>query len=193
MDHASKTILEIIANRRSLPPNAMNGQPIAPACLSQLLDAAQRAPSHHLSEPWYFQVFTHSARERFALAACEALREMTKDEPPAAKLQAIADNLRRAGAVISIELRPTEPPRNPEYEDLLAVGCAVQNLHLAACAQGLGGLWTTPKWADTPSFRLFLGLGPSMRSLGIFYLGYASESKANQTRQPSNRTTWHPS
>jgi nitroreductase len=193
MDHASKTILEIIAKRRSLPPHAMNGKPISPACLRLLLDAAQRAPCHHLSEPWFFQVFTLEARERFARAARDALHEVTKGEAAPAKLQATADNVLRAGAVISIELRPEQPPRNPEFEELLAIGCAVQNLHLAACAHGLGGLWTTPKWAEATSYYRFLGLSPGHRSLGVFYLGYASTAAKNVLREPSDRTSWHES
>ncbi|MEC9097042.1 MAG: nitroreductase family protein, partial [Planctomycetota bacterium] len=65
------------------------------------------------------------------------------------------------------------PGKIPAEEEVMAVACAVQNLHLSAAAEGLGGFWSTAPVYDVPAVRAEFGFdGEEDRCLGIFYLGY---------------------
>ena len=60
-------IHSLIHRRRSIFPKFyVPGKPVERALLEQLLENANWAPTHKLTEPWRFQVF-HSAESRHAL------------------------------------------------------------------------------------------------------------------------------
>ena len=81
----------------------------------------------------------------------------------------------------------------PELEEVEAVACAVQNLHLSASAAGLGGFWSTPPILSSAEMRAFLGLGDKDACLGLFYLGWPKEGEMlpESRRSPVNdKVTW---
>ena len=51
----------------------------------------------------------------------------------------------KAGAVIAVSLKRGDNEKIPEIEEIEAVACAVQNMHLTCTAWGLGAFWSTPK------------------------------------------------
>ena len=65
-----------------------------------------------------------------------------------------------------------------ELEEIEAVACAVQNMHLTATARGLGAFWSTPPFLYKPEMNAYLGIGEKDRCLGIFYLGHPAEGDA---------------
>ncbi|MCB1049007.1 MAG: nitroreductase [Acidobacteria bacterium] len=165
--------MTLLQNRRSIPPALMNGNPVEDDVLLRVLEAARWAPSHRGSEPWFFQVFRGEARLKLCQAMVTAYCTENGAQALEKKIAKLQQNTQLAGAILSVEMRIKQPPRNPESEDILAMGAAVQNLHLMAHALGLAGYWTTPSWVDQASFRHFLGLETGMRSFGLFYLGYS--------------------
>jgi nitroreductase len=60
-------------------------------------------------------------------------------------------------------------------EEVEAVACAVQNLHLSASAAGLGGFWSSPPILSSPEMKAFLGLQEEDACLGLFYLGWPKQ------------------
>ena len=79
----------------------------------------------------------------------------------------------------------------PEVEEIEAVACAVQNLHLSAAAFGLGGFWSSNAAVCSDAMRDFLQLDPHDRVLGLFYLGYPSGSWPTSTRTPiEDKVCW---
>ena len=59
-----QTISELIRRRRAVfPKTYLPGKPIEKAMIEQLLENANWAPTHRLTEPWRFQVF-HSEESR---------------------------------------------------------------------------------------------------------------------------------
>lgn len=55
-----------------------------------------------------------------------------------------------------------------EFEEIEAVACAVQNIHLTASARGLGAFWSTPPFLYTPEMNAYgcTGLRWSRQRLG---------------------------
>lgn len=79
--------------------------------------------------------------------------------------------------------------RVPEWEEVAAVACAVQNLWLSCTAYGIGGYWSTPH--SIIEAREFLELADGERCLGLFYLGYHQMPDLPGRRIPiTQKITW---
>ncbi len=123
--------------------------------VERLLTAAIWAPSAHNRQPWRFAtVTTAEAKARLARAMGERLRaDRLADGDPADAVEADAGRslARIAGAPVVIVVCLTladmdyyPDPRRSQAEYLMAVqsvAMAVQNLLLAAHAEGLGACW----------------------------------------------------
>jgi nitroreductase len=77
----------------------------------------------------------------------------------------------------------------PEIEEVEAVACAVQNMHLTCTAYGIGGFWTTPAFIYTDDMRKYLGLAEGGKCLGIFYMGYPAGEWPQSHRKPLEYVT----
>ena len=74
----------------------------------------------------------------------------------------------------------------PEIEEVEAVACAVQNLHLSAAAAGLGGFWSSPPILYDAEANAAFEMGKKNRCLGLFYLGWPADGTdwPEGTRRP---------
>jgi nitroreductase len=185
-------ITELIHRRRAIYPKSYVAErPVERALIEQLLENANQAPTHRLTEPWRFQVF-HSAESRAELGAylAEYYRKTTPEsEFLAEKMQKSGENPLRAGAVIALVLRRDPEERVPEWEEVAALAMAVQNMWLSCAAVGLGCYWSTPKAALEAD--AFLGLAPGERCLGLFYLGWHNLPELPGKRGPvGEKTRW---
>lgn len=128
-------------------------RPIEEAVLMRLLDAAHHAPSVGFMQPWNFIVIRDievkaQMQTAFARANAEAVAMFPADRRPvysALKLEGILEapvNLcitcdrERAGPVVLGRTHNSEM-------DLYSTVCAVQNLWLAARAEGIGVGWVS--------------------------------------------------
>jgi F420 biosynthesis protein FbiB-like protein len=143
----------LMAGRRSIRRYA--SQPVPAEALQRLLTAAIWAPSAHNRQPWRFVVVTnHDAKARLADAMSARLRadRLADGDPPAAvEADAARSRARVTGAPVAIvacltlaDMDQYPDPRRAQAEYLMAVqsvAMAVQNLLLAAQAEGLGACW----------------------------------------------------
>ncbi len=179
------TISQIIRNRRSVFPNLFTGTNIDRQIIELLLEDANWAPTHRRTEPWRFIVFhRESARRRLGAYLGNWYRENTPAEQfSEMKWRKNREKPLQSACVIAICMQRDPEERVPEWEEIAAVSCAVQNLWLSASAQGLGGYWSSPRAmleADD-----FLALEPGQRCLGIFYLGVLQP-----VNLPGDRADW---
>lgn len=163
-----------IRRRRSIKPADMEpGREVDRRLLNLMLENANFAPTHGLTEPWRFTVFEGEARSALAGVLQRLYRETTpvaefRDE----KLRKMGENPLLAPVVISIGMARKGGAKIPEVEEIEAVACAVQNMHLTASAAGLAAYWSSPPLLATRAFAEWLGLGPKDRCLGLFYVGW---------------------
>lgn len=162
-------INETIRKRRSVYPLQYIDKPIPREILEELLKNANHAPTHKLTEPWRFKVFTGEARKKLGEFLAKKYQETTP-EFSQAKFEKIASNPSKAGAVLAIVLHRDPAQRVPEWEEVAAVACAVQNMWVSLDQYGLGGYWSTPALCQ------FLGehvpLKENEKCIGFFYIGY---------------------
>jgi nitroreductase len=181
--------------RRTVKPDSMDpSREIAGDLLLEILEDAHWAPSHGLTLPWRFHVFTGEGRNRLA----DALQTLYDQVTPTTEVQAkkrakLQANSKQAQAVIAVVAHLEAGGKVSKLDELCSTACAVQNLLLSAHQRGLGSFWATPPAACSQEFVAWLGLDSTYCSLGLVFLGYAKEgSEPKSNRVPlEERVTFH--
>jgi nitroreductase len=178
MEVRNRDVLDAIRSRRTVGKS--HGD-VPEATIRTLIEAATWAPNHKLTEPWRFTVLRGEARERLGRLYAERAAKDVPEGGRAAFVAGEAAKPLRAPVIIVVSVVSDADPVRAE-EDLLATGAAVQNLLLAAQANGLAAGWKTGKIARDPEVKRFLGLDPSDRIVALIYLG--AEGDEGPTPRP---------
>jgi nitroreductase len=187
----------LIALRRTIKPLGLNDEAnyrpdaIPDAIIANFLENANWAPNHGLTEPWRFTVFTGDARLALAAFLADAYQRLMPDaEFKPAKQEKLRRNVLAAPCVISLGMK-RHPGKIPAEEEVIAVACAVQNMHLTATACGLGAFWSTNPVYDHPETRRYLHLSDEDRCLGLFFVGYPANAWPTRTPRPiAEKVEW---
>ena len=156
----------------------MSDRPVAEEDLRAVLENANWAPTHGLTEPWRFKIYRGEARTRLADALGNLYETaIPVEEQKEGKADKIRKMPRLAPVVILVCMERQKIEKIRELEEIEAVACAVQNMHLSASSRGLGAFWSTPPFLYKPEMNAWLGLEAKDRCLGIFYLGYPAEGQ----------------
>jgi nitroreductase len=183
-------IVGIIKNRRTIKPFMMNGQKIDNEQITKLLELADWAPNHGLTEPWRFVVYANPSD------FCSAHAELYKQNTPADEFaQGVYDNLAHQGdkashAIVAVMHRGNLP-KIPAFEEMAATACAIENILLGATALGFASYWGTGGMILKPAMRTFLSLRDGDEVMGVLYLGHADEQPTGVRRIPlSEKVKW---
>ncbi|WP_165670743.1 5,6-dimethylbenzimidazole synthase [Metapseudomonas otitidis] len=179
-DHAYRpedreAIYRVIAERRDM--RHFVGGEVAPELLTRLLQAAHQAPSVGLMQPWRFirirdralREAIHGLVEAERVRTAEALGERS-DEFMRLKVEGILDcaELLVAGLMDGREAHVFGRRTLPEM-DMASLACAIQNLWLAARAEGLGMGWVS--LFEPRALADLLGMPPGSKPLAVLCLG----------------------
>jgi nitroreductase len=181
--------------RRTIKPALMDSSREIPRdLLVEMLEDAHWAPTHGLTQPWRFHVFTGGGRTRLA----DALQRLYDTTTPAAEVHAekrakLRDGVLQAPACVAVSALAQGGGRISWLDELCATACAVQNLQLSAHQRGVGAFWSTPPVACREEFALWLGLDSRHTPMGLVYLGYPKAGVAlKSVRVPlDERVTFH--
>lgn len=184
LEPTARNVIENIFSRRSCPYKRLKSDPIPKPTLELLLEAANWAPTHRFTEPWRFNVYTGEARRSLANALIEAYRRATGPAATEAKIAKTLDRCLHVPVIVNVAMLPCQKNQLPEYEETLAVGCAMQNFHLAAHALKISGLWSTPGYLEDAQLKQFLQLQDGAKNYGFFYLGYIDDELPQSKRGP---------
>lgn len=157
----------------------------AGAALEALMEAAMRAPDHGRLKPWRIFVIEGEGRDRLSALMVESLKRRDP-EAPAPALEREAAKAHRAPMIIAVAAK-VEPnhPKIPAVEQILAAGCAAQNILLAAHAQGFGGVWKTGPVAQDATVKAAFGLGDDDELIGFLYIGTPSSTPPLKAADPA--------
>lgn len=188
----AQIITDIIRTRRSVfPDQFVAGKKIDDEIIRQILGNAVWAPNHGQTEPWKFTVFTGEGLQKLADFQSEVYKEEAGDKFNEGKYLKLKTNPLKASHIIAIQMTRTTTKHIPEIEDIEAVACAVQNLHLSLHAYGFGGYWTTGGVTYNEKAKPFFGLGGQDKLLGFFYIGeIAVPSAAGKRRSLDEKVSW---
>jgi len=188
-----KLINSIIRNRRSVYPNDYTGGEISRETILELLENANRAPNHKRTEPWRFFVFMGEGLKRLAGFQSELYKERSTKEGNfnEKKYEKLQTNPLKSSCIIAIVMKRDERHFLPEVEELIATGCAMQNIWLSLSSFGLGGYMSTGGGTYDPKTKDFLGLDPDDKVLGFFYIGTYDGPVEDKPRKPvEDKITW---
>ncbi len=173
----TEQISKLIAHRRSINPALMDSEKvISPELWKTLFEAANWAPNHGLTEPWRFLVYSGESRGSIATALQSAYKSETATaEFRPEKFEKMGKNPFLANSVVALVMKRDPKRKVPEIEEIEAVACAVQNLHLVASAAGLGVFWSSPAVTYGPSFAESLEIDAEDKCLGLLYVGWPKE------------------
>ena len=185
----------LIKARRSVFPKDFSGGAVPRAALERCLASANWAPTHGKTEPWRFVVFTGlEGVERFISMKRSAIAKHFAGGDAAARDAALGKaarkemELRACAHIVVLGIKRVANGKGnlmPRWEEEAATACAVQNFHLALCAEGYAGYWSSGgvgSWLDVPDVRRALELdgevdGEPDAVVGAFFVGTVAPSK----------------
>lgn len=176
---------QLISSRRSTKPRYFNGQKIDDSIIWQILDNGNWAPTHGLTQPWRFKVFTGDGLEKLADFQANLYQEITPEADFSAnKYQRMRTNILKSSHVVIICMERQKSEKIPEIEEIEAVACSVQNMALTATTYGICSFWGSGGVTYTKELKEFLGLGEKDKCLGYLYLGYSDNPCKSSIRTP---------
>jgi nitroreductase len=183
-------ITELIKSRRTIYPEQFSDRKVHKEQIDLILNNAQWAPTHGNTQPWRFKVFMEEGRQVLSDFLAETYLKLT---PPEAqndlKLAKMMKRPMQASAIIAVCMERQPSEKILEIEEIEAVACAIQNMHLTCTAYGLGGFWATPKLIYSQEMNEFLKIGAKDKCLGLFYIGYSAIDWPEAHRKPLEYTT----
>lgn len=152
--------------------------PVDPAALRRLLEAAHAGPSVGYMQPWRFIRITDAAlRKRIhAHVAAEQQRTAEACGERAREIQQLKlEGIRDCGELLAVALcgereRYVLGRRTMPEMDLCSAACAIQNLWLAARAENLGMGWVS--LFKPATLGAMLGMPEDARPIAILCLGH---------------------
>ena len=176
---------QLIRERRStFPKQYIAGKHVDDAIIRQMLENANWAPTHKLTEPWRFTVFTGKGLRSFAGLQASVYKNAAGLNFKEENYQKLLTTPLLASHVISLGMKRHAEKNIPEFEEIAAVACAVQNMYLTAAAYGVGCYWTTGGVTSNEAAKPFFDLDQSDKLLGFLYVGSIAVPSAPGTRRP---------
>ena len=169
-------VYRAIAERRDM--RHFRPDPVDPALLQRLLWAAHHAPSVGFMQPWRFIRVTSRALRAQMHALVETERRATaralgerEDDFMRLKVEGLLD----AGEVVVVALADGREKhvfgrRTLPEMDLASVACAIQNMWLAARAEGIGLGWVSI--FEPIELARLLGMPEGARPVAILCIGH---------------------
>ena len=156
-------------------------KPIASDVLTRLLDAAHHAPSVGFMQPWRFiriscpnlRVAIHDLVEQERLSTAEALNER-EDEFMKLKVEGIMEcPVILIAALCGGREQYIFGRRTMPDMDFASLSCAIQNMWLAARAEGLGLGWVS--MFDPNALKVLLNMPEDSQPIAILCMGHVDK------------------
>ena len=183
---------ELIRSRRTIYPEQFSDRKVHKELLENILTNAQWAPTHGNTQPWRFHVFMEEGLTTLSdFLGSTYLKITPKEVQNDMKLAKLIRRPLLASAVVAVSMKRQKENKILEIEEIEAVACAIQNMHLTCTAYGLCGFWSTPKLIYSSEMNNFLELDEIDKCLCLFYIGYPSIDWPTAHRKPLEfNTKW---
>ena len=172
-------VYRVIAERRDI--RHFLPDPVAPEILQRLLQAAHLGPSVGFMQPWRFVRISTAKTRADIHALVEQERQLTAQalgEREDEFMRLKVEGIRECGELLVASLmdgreRHIFGRRTLPEMDLASVACAIQNLWLAARAEGLGMGWVS--LFDAQQLGSLLHMPEGARPVAVICVGHVQE------------------
>ncbi len=172
----------LIHTRQHIGPKHLEAPGPDEAELDALFAAAAAAPDHHQLRPWRFLVLGEAARQRLSEVFVEALRQRDPQALPDQLEDARIKAFRGPVLILAIVDLRADDPEVPAFERVFSLGCAVQNLLLAARARGFGSGLSSGRALHVPLMHQAFGLAEGEQPVCFISLGTPQRSRPIRPR-----------
>jgi len=173
MNLNTEVIDKVIEGRRSVYQQQYTGERVDDAIVNKILHNANWAPTHKLTEPWRFVVFTGDGLKKLASFQAELYKKLTTADATFKedRYQNLLTKPMLSSHIVAVGMKRDEKKSVPEIEEIGAVFCAIENMYLTATAYGVGCYLSTGGITYFEEAKEFFGLGAEDRLIGFFNLG----------------------
>lgn len=166
-------------------------EPVPRERIEDLLDLANAAPNHRMTQPLEFRIMGPGAKTAYARALAGRKTARIEDSETARAVAArVIARTTAVPAMIAVLAHQAEDPEIRE-EDYATAFMAIQNLSLGAVELGLGTHIKTGAVMGDPALRTALRAGDDQRVVAILFLGGPAGVPEPKARVPAaERTLW---
>jgi nitroreductase len=185
---------QLIKSRRSVFPKDYTGEKVDDAIVHQMLENANWAPTHKLTEPWRFVVFTGEGLKKLAVFQSECYKKVTLAAGTfrVERYQNLLTKPMDCSHIIAVGMKRDEKKGVPEVEEIGAVFCAVENMYLTATAYGIGCYLSTGGVTNFEEAKEFFELGKEDKLLGFLNIGMPKGNLPEGRRKSiDEKVIWH--
>tara|TARA_B100000925_G_C21989972_1_gene466335 strand:+ start:340 stop:900 length:561 start_codon:yes stop_codon:yes gene_type:complete len=183
-------ISKIIKTRRAVYPSQFKAGDIGEEIIKTILENANAAPTHRMTQPWFFKVFKSENKNNLGYKMSEAYEQYSNTQSELKKKK-IIEKCMQSNSIIAIFMKRDSKESVPEWEEIAATAMAVQNMWLTCVEYKIGCYWSTPKYVER--MNSFFKLKENERCLGFFYMGKYDHSDLIPKERESvfDKTEWN--
>lgn len=181
---------QLIRSRRSVFVDQFEKDKAIPdEIILEILENANAAPTHKLTEPWRFTIFCGAGLQVLAKKQAAIYKENAGSSFKQNKYEKLLITPPQCSHVIAIGLKRNDTV--PEIEEIAAVSCAIENIYLSLAPYGIGGYLSTGGITYMDGAKELVGLGREDIFIGFFYIGYIKIPTPHRTPGPiEDKITW---
>lgn len=182
----TELVNSLIRNRRSVFQQHYSGQRVDDEIVRIMLENATYAPSHKMTQPWRFIVFTKDGIKQLAEAQANVYKEVTTRDGTFRedKYQSLLTKPLLSSHIVVVCMKRDEKKSVPEIEEVGAVFCAVENMYLTAAGYGVGCYLSTGGITYFPEAKEIFELGEDDKLIGFVHVGTPKQAPPPIKRRP---------
>ena len=189
---SSVSVYEAIFRRRNV--KEFTGEPVSDETLERLFSTAVWAPNHRLTEPTRFFAIRKDSvtRQKIAEVAWQTTYDGVANPNPAQKQRsadASRDRVLNAPAMVYVYSLGGDNEEVTQ-ENYATSCCAVQNMALAAVAEGLYMDWSTGGLTKLPDLAGTLGADEDWTMVGVVFIGKSDAVPNTRRMAHSEVVSW---
>ena len=175
--NTSEVVSNAIRNRRSIYTTMFSGEVVADQIINEMIENANWAPTHKLTEPWRFVVFKGNGLKKLAEFQSQLYKKESEanDSYNQATFDKLASKPLECSHIVAIGMKRHNVV--PEVEEVCSVAAAVQNMWLTASAYKVGCYWRTGGVTFYETAKPFFDLGKEDKLLGFLFIGMPKSDK----------------
>lgn len=186
-------ISKYIRERRSIYPKMYSDKVIDREIIEEMLENANWAPTHKLTEPWRFVVFTGEGLKTLGEVQAKVYSKVATEagDFDTVKYENLKNKPLEASHVIAIIMKRNEKKLVPEIEEVSSVAMAVQNMYLTASAYKIGCYWGTGGITYMDDAKEEFNLEADDKLMGFLYVGHTDKPWPEGRRKPmEDKVQW---
>jgi nitroreductase len=179
----AEAVNEMIRTRRSIYTNMFSGEKVDDGIINEMLENANWAPTHKLTEPWRFVIFKEEGLQKLSNFQADLYKQKNSHSFNEETYRKLKNKPLECSHIIAIGMRRDERESLPQIEEVCATACAVQNMWLTASAHRIGCYWSTGGVTFYEEAKPFFDLGKNDLLLGFLFIGMPKSEKWPQGRR----------